>query len=166
MAERRADDRPFPPGDYPIVVVGSGPGRRSRSPTSSAGSGIEHALLSRDPAPGRHVPPLAVLPAAPVVDEAVCARRARRPRAYERYDWNSLLAEEPELRAIQAEFMDGSSYFPSRPEMEANLAAFAERAGVAGPLRLRLEVDAARGEPRTATRFVLETTDGEYRAGS
>ena len=56
----------------------------------------------------------------------------RGTRAYERYDWNSLLGEEPEPRGrCSRRFMDGSSYFPSRPEMEANLVAFAERAGLA-----------------------------------
>ncbi len=60
------------------------------------------------------------------------AARAGRPRhrAYQRYDWNSLLGEEPETRAIQPGLMDGTSYFPSRPEMEANLVAFAEKAAL------------------------------------
>ena len=47
--------------------------------------------------------------------------------------------------------MDGTSYFPSRPEMEANLAAFAERADVDGPLRLPLDGDASGLDGRTAT---------------
>ena len=58
------------------------------------------------------------------------APAAHDTRAYERYDWNSLLADEPGLRALQVGFMDGSSEFPSRPEMESNLAAFADRAGI------------------------------------
>ena len=33
----------------------------------------------------------------------------RGTAAYERYDWNSLLADEPEHRAIMPELMDGSS---------------------------------------------------------
>jgi thioredoxin reductase len=58
--------------------------------------------------------------------------------------------------------MDGSSYFPSRPEMEANLAAFAERAGVA--VRYDCTWTGTRlEEGPTGTRYVLETTDGEYR---
>ena len=44
--------------------------------------------------------------------------------------------------------MDGSSDFPSRPEMEANLTAFAERAGHRDPLRLPLGVDPPRGDRR------------------
>lgn len=58
------------------------------------------------------------------------APEPRGTRAYERYDWNSLLGDTPETRAIQAGLMDGTSYFPSRPEMEANLVAFAEAAGI------------------------------------
>ena len=46
--------------------------------------------------------------------------------------------------------------------MEANLAAFAERAGVAVRYGCRWESTRARRTP-TASRFVLETTDGEYR---
>ena len=90
---------------------------------------MPHAVLSADPSPGgmfRRWPFFQRLlswtkPHAPA---------ERGSRAYERYDWNSLLGEEPETRAIAPTLMDGTSYFPSRPEMEANLAAFAERAGL------------------------------------
>ena len=61
------------------------------------------------------------------MDQAVRPDATRHARAYERYDWNSLIPDDDAQRAIQAEFMDGSSYFPSRPEMEASLTAFAER---------------------------------------
>jgi thioredoxin reductase len=87
----------------------------------------------------------------------------RGSRAYERYDWNSLLADEPDARALQPGLMDGSSYFPSRPEMEANLTLFAERAGIAVrydcPWTGTRRVDDSEGGG-----FVVETTDGEYRA--
>ena len=43
------------------------------------------------------------------------APAARGTRAYERYDWNSLLARTRRRRAIQPGLMDGTSYFPSRP---------------------------------------------------
>ena len=46
--------------------------------------------------------------------------------------------------------MDGTSEFPSRPEMEANLAAFAERAGVAVRYGCRWE-STRREEARTAS---------------
>ncbi len=58
--------------------------------------------------------------------------------------------------------MDGSSYFPSRPEMEANLEAFAERAGIAVRYDCRWERTRREDGP-DGTVFTLETTDGEYR---
>ena len=60
--------------------------------------------------------------------------------------------------------MDGTSYFPSRPEMEANLAAFAERARPRRPLRLPLDRRHACSTSRPdGDRFEVETTDGAYR---
>lgn len=155
-----ADGRPFPPGDYPLIVVGSGPGGLQVS-YGLRHHGVPHAVLSADPAPGgmfRRWPFFQRLlswtkPYAP---------EERTAREYQRFDWNSLITEEPELRSLQAEFMDGSSYFPSRPEMEANLAAFAERAGVV--VRYGCTWEATRREEGTdGGRFVLETTDGTYR---
>ena len=153
-------NRPFPPGDYPVIVVGSGPGGLQVS--HALGSlGVKAAVLSRDPGPGgmfRRWPFFQRLlswtkPHAPV---------PRGSRAYERYDWNSLLSEDPAATALQPERMDGSSYFPSRPEMEANLAAFAERAGVT--VRYDCTWTGSRLEEGPGgRRFALETTDGEYR---
>ena len=96
------------------------------------------------------------------------APEARTAREYQRYDWNSLIADEPELRSLQAEFMDGSSYFPSRPEMEANLEAFAERAAIAVRYDCEWQATALEEGP-DGTIFVLETTrrrvpDAEPRA--
>lgn len=156
-------DRPFPPGDYPVVVIGSGSGALQVS-ASLRHHGIDHAVLSEDPAPGgmfRRWPFFQRLlswtkPHAPV---------ERGTRAYERYDWNSLLGYDPGSIAIQPEFMDGTSYFPSRPEMEANLAAFADRAAI----RIRYGCRWT-GTSREATpdgeRFTVETTDGPYRTGT
>ena len=152
--------RPFPPGDYPVVVVGSGPGALQIS-YSLGRLGIDHATVSEDDAPGgmfRRWPFFQRLlswtkPHAPA---------PRGSRAYERYDWNSLLGDSPDCRALQPTLMDGSSYFPSRPEMEANLAAFAEKA----------RVDIRYGCRWTATRrvsdeggdgFEVDTPDGTYR---
>ncbi len=154
MAE--LDQRPFPPGDYPVVVVGSGPGGLQTSYFLKR-LGIEHAVISADPSPGgmfRRFPFFQRLlswtkPYAPV---------ARDDRWYEWYDWNSLLADEPQARAIMPTLMDGTSSFPSRPEMEANLAAFAERAGLSVRYECRWEATRRDGE-----RFVLSTSDGEYR---
>ena len=160
MTVADSQERPFPPGEYPIVVVGSGPGALQTSYFLSR-LGIEHALLSADPGAGgmfRRWPFFQRLlswtkPYAPA---------ERSSRAFERWDWNSLLALEPELRGIAAEFMDGSSDFPSRPEMEENLAAFAERAGVRARYGCRWE-STRREETADGDRFVLTTTDGEYR---
>jgi thioredoxin reductase len=155
-------DRPFPPGSYPVVVIGSGPGGIQVS-YSLTRLGVEHALLSADDAPGgmfRRWPFFQRLlswtkPFAPV---------PRTDRAFERYDWNSLLADEPESRALMVGFMDGTSYFPSRPEMELNLATFVDRTGVR--IRHGCRWTATRHEdgPGGGT-FVIETSDGEYRAG-
>ena len=151
-------ERPFPPGDYPLVVVGSGPGGLQVS-YSLRRLGVEHAFISADESPGgmfRRFPffqrllswtkPYAAVP--------------RGTRAYERYDWNSLLGEEPAHRAIQPEFMDGTSEFPSRPEMEAQLVEFVRRTAL--PVRYGCRWEATR---RDGERFVLETSDGEYRCG-
>jgi thioredoxin reductase len=146
---------PHPPGDYDVVVVGSGPGGLQTS-HSLTRLGVRHAVISRDDAPGgmfRRFPIFERLiswtkPDAPV---------ARGTREYEWYDHNSLVAEDG-AGALVPEFMDRSHDVPARAEMEACLAAFAERARV----RVRY------GCRWTATRrdddgFVLETSDGEYR---
>lgn len=156
----RGDPRPFPPGSYPVIVVGSGPGGLQVSYWLRR-FGVAHAVLSADDAPGgmfRRWPFFQRLlswtkPYAP---------EERTSREYERYDWNSLIADEPELRAVQAEVMDGSSYFPSRPEMERNLVTFSTRAALA--VRHGCAWQATRREDGPdGTTFVLETTDGEYR---
>jgi thioredoxin reductase len=86
------------------------------------------------------------------------APEQRGTRYYERYDWNSLLGDEDALHALQPGFMDGSSYFPSRAEMEQNLAAFAQDANI----RVRYGTRWT-GTRRDERGFVLETTAGEYR---
>jgi thioredoxin reductase len=155
-------ERPFAPGEYPVVVVGSGPGGLQLS-YSLRRLGIDHAVISADAGPGgmfRRWPHFQRLlswtkPYAP----------ADRPsRAYERFDWNSLLADEtdPSARAIQPTFMDGTSYFPARAEMEANLTAFAERTGTAVRYGCRW-TGTRREDGPDGERFVLETSDGEYR---
>jgi thioredoxin reductase len=151
-----ADQKPCPPGDYPVVVVGSGPGGLQTS-YYLRHLGIRHALLSADPAAGgmfRRFPFFQRLlswtkPYAPV---------PRGDRFYEWFDWNSLLAEEPENRSLMPDLMPGDSSFPSRPEMEQNLAAFAEKTGLEVRYDCRWESTRRDGE-----QFVLATSDGEYR---
>jgi thioredoxin reductase len=157
MAELSA---PFPPGEYPVLVVGSGPGALQVSYSLSR-LGVDHAVISADPSAGgmfRRWPFFQRLlswtkPHAPA---------ERGTRAYERYDWNSLLGADPICTAIQPGLMDGTSYFPSRPEMEANLVAFAER----GPVAVRYGcrwTGTRRVSGEDGDRFEVETTDGVYR---
>ena len=157
MAELTA---PFPPGTYPVVVIGSGPGAIQVS-YSLRHLGVDHAVISADPSPGgmfRRWPFLQRLlswtkPHAPV---------ERGTRAYERYDWNSLLGEDPATRALQPGLMDGTSYFPSRPEMEANLVAFVDRARLAIRYNCSWTATSREAGPDGET-FVVETSDGVYR---
>ncbi|HEY7735841.1 MAG TPA: NAD(P)-binding domain-containing protein [Candidatus Limnocylindrales bacterium] len=157
---RAEPERPFPPGDYPLIVIGSGPGALQVSYCLGR-LGVEHAVLSADEAPGgmfRRWPFFQRLlswtkPYAPVT---------RDSRAYERYDWNSLLADEPEHRSLQAQFMDHTSSFPSRPEMERSLVSFAQATGIRIRHGCRWTAT-QREETAAGARFVLETTDGEYR---
>jgi thioredoxin reductase len=161
MGDLSQPTRPFPPGAYPVVVIGSGPGGLQIS-YSLRRLGIRHAVISEDTSPGgmfRRWPFFQRLlswtkPHAPA---------PRGTRAYERYDWNSLLAEEPEARAIQPELMDGTSYFPSRPEMESNIASFVERTSLDVRFGCRWtgtsQVDDADGPG-----FIVNTSDGDYRA--
>ena len=136
--------------------MGSGPGGLQISYSLSR-LGVAHAVISEDSSAGgmfRRWPFFQRLlswtkPYAPF---------PRGVREYERYDWNSLLAEEPDARALMCTVMDGSSYYPSRPEMERNLASFAEKTGLA--IRYDCRWTATRHED---DRWVLETTEGEYR---
>ena len=156
MSSPSSDARPFPPGDYGAVVVGSGPGGLQISYYLSR-LGIDHAVISADPAPGgmfRRFPFFQRL----LSWTKPHAGHAHESREYERYDFNSLVAFEPENRAVMPGLMDGSSEFPSRTEMEAGIAEFVARAG----LRVRYETS-WRGTSRDGDRFVLHTPDGDYR---
>jgi thioredoxin reductase len=147
--------KPYPPGNYDVVVVGSGPGGLQTSHDLTR-LGVRHAVLSGDVAPGgmfRRFPIFERLiswtkPDAPV---------GRETREYEWYDHNSLIGDE-NVRAIVPELMDRSFDVPSRAEMEAGLVAFAERAGVQVRYGCRWE-----GTRREEGGFTLETSDGEYR---
>ncbi|MBI3997471.1 MAG: NAD(P)-binding domain-containing protein [Armatimonadetes bacterium] len=155
MAE--LDARPFPPGRYPLVVVGSGPGGLQVSYLLRR-LGVEHAVISEDAGPGgmfRRYPLFQRLN----TWSKPYAIAERRTRPYEWYDWNSLLGDEPEHRSLVPEFMDGVSYFPSRAEMAAGLQAFAERASIQVQYQCRWEA-----MRREDDGFVLVTSDGEYRS--
>ncbi len=150
-------DRPFPPGDYPLVVVGTGPGGLQLS-YDLRRLGVQHALLSRDEGPG------GMFRRFPMFQRLITASRQhcvvdRGCSDYYRYDWNSMVTEEPEHQGLVTEFMDGTNYFPARAEMVAGMTAFAERGDV--PARYGCEWRATRREDDG--RFVVQTTDGEYR---
>jgi thioredoxin reductase len=150
-------DRPYPPGDYPVVVVGTGPAGLQISYSLSR-LNVRHSLLSADDAPG------GMFRRFPIFQRLISWSKPYSPsergeRAYERYDWNSLLADDPAHRALVPEMMDGSSYFPSREEMERGIVAFAQRTGVIaryGCTWQSTRLDDDKG-------FVLTTSDGEYR---
>ena len=151
-------ERPFPPGDYPLVVVGSGPGALQLT-YSLRGWGLDHAVISADDSPG------GMFRKWPIFQRMLSwtkpyADHRRGTREYQRYDWNSLLGEEDDTTAIMPTVMDGTSYFPSRPEMERGLVAFAERTGVQVRYGCRWEST----RRLDSGGFALETSDGEYRA--
>ena len=146
----------FPPGDYPLVVVGTGPGGLQMS-YALRRLGVSHAVLSADPAPG------GMFCSLPVFQRLnTCSRSHAMVESdaeeYYRYDWNSLWAADPTDRAHLGEFMDGSNYFPLRAQMQAALVAFADRNRITARYGCRWESTAHDG-----TRFVLGTSDGQYR---
>ena len=131
--------------------------------------GIDHAVLSDDPAAG------GMFRRWPVFQRMLSWTKPftgvdRHGRAYERFDWNSLLADETAHRAVMPALMDGTSYFPSRPEMQKGLETFAEQTGIRVRFGCRWESTTvipspARGGGQGGGQdFVLTTSDGEYRA--
>ena len=149
-------EQPFPPGEYDVVVVGSGPGGLQTSYDLRA-LGVRHAVISADEAPG------GMFQRFPVFERLITWTKQDSPfehgtREYEWYDHNSLLAEEPESRALMPQLMDRTYDVPSRQEMEAGLAAFAQRTGL--EIRYGCRWEATR---RDDDGLVLETSDGEYR---
>lgn len=150
-------EKPFPPGRYRLIVVGSGPGGLQLSYALTR-LGIEHAVLSDDPAPG------GMFRRWPVFQRMLSWTKPYTPfehasREYERFDWNSLVADDARHRAMMPALMDGTSYFPSRPEMQRGLEAFAEATGVHVRHGCRWESTTRAGDD-----LILSTSDGEFRA--
>jgi len=155
-ASSPAGERPFPPGEYPVVVVGSGPGAIQFSHELDQ-LGIEHATLSADPSPGGMFRRL------PIYQRLLSWTKPYSlgdpaGRVGEWYDWNSIVSENPALRSIMPGLMDGSSSFPSRANMEENLATFVARAN----LQIRYGCRWQSTSRADDGRFVLGTPDGDY----
>ena len=145
-----------PPGEYDAVVVGSGPGGL-QSGYWLRRLGVKHAILSRDERPG------GMFQRFPIFQRLITWTKPDAPvertsREYEWYDHNSLLADEPELKALVPGFMDRAFDLPSRAEMEAGIAAFAERSDL--EIRYSCTWESTRYERDS---LVLGTSDGEYR---
>lgn len=153
----RVDERPFPPGEYDAVVVGSGPGGLQVA-YSLARTGIPRcAVISRDPAPG------GMFRRFPVYQRLISWTKPDAPyergtREYEWFDHNSLVGDEREHQALAPEFMDRAFDVPARAEMEAALVEFAAR----GDVRVRYGCEWL-STRRDGSGFVLDTSDGEYR---
>jgi thioredoxin reductase len=151
------EDRPFPPGDYPVVVVGSGPGGLQASYCLSK-LGVEHAVISQDESPG------GMFRKWPICQRLLSWTKPDAPaercsREYEWYDHNSLVAEERECQSLVAAEMDRAFMVPSCAEMTRGLSAFADKARVAVRYECRWESTA-----HDEQGFTLTTSDGEYRA--
>ncbi len=144
------------PGEYPVVILGSGPGALQAG-YSLARAGVRAAIVSSDEAPGgmfRRFPLFQRL----ITWTKIHAPAERGTRPYEWYDWNSLIGADPPLRALVPQYMDGTSYFPARNEMEKGLVEFSTRAGI--PIRYGCTWESTR---RDGDGFVATTSDGEFR---
>ncbi|MCA1840392.1 MAG: NAD(P)-binding domain-containing protein [Actinomycetota bacterium] len=157
MAQLSETERPFPPGRYPAIIIGSGPGAIQTSYFLRR-YGVEHAVISSDDKPG------GMFQLYPLFQRLISWTKPHAPaprgtRAYQKFDWNSLIADEPEASSILPPLMDGSSYFPSRPEMELGIRTFVEKANIKIRFGCRWE-----STKKVDDGFVVGTNDGEYHA--
>jgi thioredoxin reductase len=156
LSEVLALSEVFPPGEYPLVVVGSGPGGLQTSYCLSR-LGIRHAVISTDDGPG------GMFRRFPLFERLISwthpsADVPRGSRWFEAHDQNSLVADEAELGALVLDHLGEDHRRPARDEMAAGLAAYAERARVEVRYGCRWE-----STRRDEDALVLVTSDGEYR---
>jgi cation diffusion facilitator CzcD-associated flavoprotein CzcO len=149
--------KPFPPGRYPLIVVGSGPGalqvsyflRRLR---------VHHAVLSADRGPA------GMFRRFPFFDRLISWTKPYPPLqggalAEGRFDWNSLLSTNKKHAGLVRKEMDKTSYFPRRIEMERGLTKFASLTG----LQVRYNCHWEKTRRREGT-YTLSTSEGDYEA--
>jgi thioredoxin reductase len=147
---------PSPPGQYGVVIVGSGPGGLQTSYCLGR-LGIHHAVISADDGAG------GMFRRFPLFERLISwthesADVERGTRAYEAHDQNSLVADEPELGSLVVSRIGDGNRRPSRDEMADALRVFAEQAAL--PVRYGCRWETTRLEDGGV---VLGTSDGEYR---
>ena len=157
-----AVERPFPPGDYDVVVVGSGPGGLQTSYClRQLGDPARAALAGR--AAGRDVPALPDLPAADHLDEARRAGRAHHTRV------RVVRPQQPARRGAGAEGAraraDGPRLRPALARRDGGRPGRVRRARRArGALRLHLGVDPLRRRRSSCSRRATASTAAARRS--
>ena len=158
----------------PAVVIGSGPGGLQAAYLLRR-RGVPVTHLSADPEPGGMFRRL------PLFDRLLSwTKPAPHPaspgRGPQWHDWNAFVTE-PADRLSVADWMDGTSVFPTRAEMAAFLRAFGERTApdiaydtrwtgtrrLDGPVGGRLVVETSRGDLVTDALVVATGTPLPWR---
>lgn len=139
-----------------MIIVGSGPGSLQLSYFLKR-KRVPHAVISADRGPG------GMFRRYPFFDRLISWSKPYPPTdagalAEGRFDWNSLLADNPRHRGLVRREMDGTSYFPRRSEMQRGLTRFAD----ATKLQVRYRCAWQATKRNADGTFVLDTSDGRY----